>query len=284
MNLVDKRILSSINEEVKTIINKIGNNNVLIHSDIKHLFLFDFNSKTDLLEKHMININEIFSNFNIWMPTFNYDFTKTGVYDLNKDKSQVGVLNNYYNTICDWRTTTPVFNFCGNGNYPIDEIYSSKKINPFSYNSEFHYLVKSDSICCHYGSSFNHSTFIHYVEYVSNKLLYRYSKKFRGVVIQNGVRIEVVLDYHVSPLNPRVEYDWEKIYLDLINENLLYLFNLKNNINYITLFSMRKVLDFWQNKIEIDSLYFLNEESKKWVIQKVKEKGRGFELNDFEKN
>ena len=38
-------------------------------------------------------------------------------------------------------------------------------------------------------------------------------KKFSGVVIQNGIKIEVVLDYHVSPLRPRVEYDWGKIYL-----------------------------------------------------------------------
>ena len=69
MILIDKRLLSSINYEVKRIVNEIRNNNILIHSDIKHLFLFEFNSKTDLLEKHMININEIFSNFNIWMPT-----------------------------------------------------------------------------------------------------------------------------------------------------------------------------------------------------------------------
>ena len=47
---------------------------------------------------------------------------------------------------------------------------------------------------------------------------------------------------------------------------------------------MRKVLDYWQNKLEIDPLYFLNEKSKKWVMQKIEENGRGFELNDFEKN
>ena len=45
---------------------------------------------------------------------------------------------------------------------------------------------------------------------------------------------------------------------------------------------MRKVLDFWINKIEIDPLYFLNEESKQWVIPKINELGRGFKLTDFE--
>ena len=76
----------------------------------------------------------------------------------------------------------------------------------------------------------------------------------------------------------------EKFIWDLINENLLFSFKLSNNINYITLFFMRKVLDYWQNKLEIDPLYFLNEKSKKWVMQKIEENGRGFELNDFEKN
>ena len=282
MNLVDKRMLSSINEEVKTIVNKIGNNNVLIHSDIKHLFLFEFNSKTDLLEKHLKNINEIFSNYNIWMPTFNYDFTKTGVYDLNKDKSQVGVLSNYYKTICDWRTTTPVFNFCGNGNFPIDEIYSSKKINPFSYNSEFHYLYQTNSLQCHYGSNLNSSTLIHYVEEISKNLLYRYSKIFNGIIKTGEINTEVVLDYHVTPLNPRVNYDWGKIHHDLLKENLIHEYKIFGNINYIIIFLVKKVTDYWIDKIEDDPFYFLDKESKKWVIPKVHQLGRGFELNDFE--
>tara|TARA_B100000767_G_scaffold275756_1_gene315101 strand:+ start:5961 stop:6809 length:849 start_codon:yes stop_codon:yes gene_type:complete len=282
MILIDKELLNTINEEVKTIVNNIGHNNVLIHSDIKHLFLFEFNSKTDLLEKHLRNINEIFSNFNIWMPTFNYDFTKKGVYNIENDKSQVGVLNNYFRSICDWRTTTPVFNFCGNGNYPIEEIYPLKEINPFIYGSEFHYLYRSDSIHCHYGSDFSNSTLIHYVENISKKLLYRYSKIFNGVVYQNGITTKVFLDYHVTPLNPRVEYDWKKIQSDLINNKLMHTFYIFDSINYINLFSIKNVVDFWVDNLQIDPFYFLEEDSKNWIIPKIEEMGRGFELNDFE--
>lgn len=282
MNVVDKRLLSSINEEVKTIINKIGNNNVLIHSDIKHLFLFEFNSKNDLLEKHLKNINEIFSNFNIWMPTFNYDFTKTGVYNLEKDKSQVGVLNDYFRYVCDWRTTTPVFNFCGNGKYPINKIHSEEKINPFWYGSEFHYLYQTNSLQCHYGSNLNCSTLIHYVEKISKKLLYRYSKIFNGIIKTGEINIEVDLDYHVTPLNPRVSYDWGKIHHDLLKENLIHEYKIYGNINYISLFLIKEVTDYWIDKIEYDPFYFLDRESKKWVILKVHQLGRGFELNDFE--
>ena len=282
MNYLDPKILMKVNLEVKRVADNIGDNNVLIHTDIKHLFLFEFNSKTNLLEKHFRNINEIFFNYNIWMPTFNYDFTKTGVYNLEKDKSQVGVLNDYFRSVCDWRTTTPVFNFCGNGKYPINKIHSKETINPFSYGSEFHYLYETNSLHCHYGSNFSYSTLIHYVEKISKKLLYRYSKQFKGVVNDFGIKTNVILEYRVSPLNPRVEYDWKKIYQDLLQENLIFEFKIFGDVNYITLFSIKNVSDYWISKLNKDSFYFLNEESKKWVIPKLDKLGRGFLLTDFE--
>jgi aminoglycoside N3'-acetyltransferase len=282
LNYLDSKILFKTNQEIKLISNNLGDRNVLIHSDIKNLFLFKFKSKTDLLEKHFRNINEIFSKFNIWMPTFNYDFTKTSSYNLNKDKSQVGVLNDYFRNICDWRTTTPVFNFCGNGKYPIEKIYPNCVIKPFSYGSEFDYLYKTKSLHCHYGSNISHSTLFHFVENISNRLLYRYSKLFKGVVYHNGDKTNVFLDYHVSPLNPRVEYDWHKIYCDLIRKKLIFEFKIFEDVNYITLFSIKDVSDYWINKLNKDYYYFLSEESKKWVIPKINKLGRGFELNDFE--
>ena len=280
--IIDKELLNSINQEVKLISNNIGNGNVIIHSDIKFLFLFEFESKTDLLKKHLRNINYIFSEFNIWMPVFNYGFTKTGIYNIDKDKSQVGVLNDYFRNFCDWRTTTPVFNFCGNGKYPINEIVEECTLNPFSYGLEFDYLYKNKSIYCHYGSDISHSTIIHYAENISNKLLYRYPKLFKGEVHHNGIITNIFLDYHVTPLNPRIEYDWKKIHKDLLRKNLLFEFKIFGDVNYITLFSVKNVSDYWINKLNEDPFYFLNEESKKWVLPKIDQLGRGFKLTDFE--
>ena len=50
----------------------------------------------------------------------------------------------------------------------------------------------------------------------------------------------------------------------------------------ITLFSIKDVSDYWINKLNNDPFYFLNEETKQWVIPKINALGRGFELNDFE--
>lgn len=282
MNHLEPKLLSKINQNVKLISSNLGYDNVLIHSDLKNLFLFPFKSKVDYLNNHLKNINNIFSEFNIWMPTFNYDFTNTGIYDVINDESQIGVLNNYFMNFCDWRTTTPVFNFAGNGKYPINEIHTGSSINPFSFGSEFDYLYKTNSLHCHYGSNISDSTLFHYVEKISKKLLYRYDKKFHGSIKNGKVNIDITLDYHVSPLNPRVEYNWNKIHLDLLNENLIHEYKIFEKINYITLFSIKKVSDYWVSKLNNDPFYFLNEESKKWVIPKVNQLGRKFELNDFE--
>ena len=136
MDYLDSKKLSIINEKVKLISSNVAYNNVLIHSNIKNLFLFEFNSRVDLLEKHLLNINEIFLNLIFGCQHLIMISLKLKLTMLKKDKSQVGVLNNYFRNFCDWRTTTPVFNFSGNGKYPIDKIHPQSVINPFSFGSE----------------------------------------------------------------------------------------------------------------------------------------------------
>ena len=281
-NRIDSNILLEINENIKCKANILGANIVLIHSDISNLLLFDYESKNDYLNQHLQNLNYIFSEFDIWMPTFNYDFTKSGVYDTKLDKSQIGILNDYFRNFSEWRTTTPVFNFAGNGKYPIKKIESGDIINPFSYESEFHFLYQNNSLYCHYGSNISHSTLFHFIEGISEKLLYRYSKIFSGIVINNNKTKKIFLDYHVSPMKIKVGYDWKKIYLDLLNDNLIYEFKIFNDVNYIMLFSVKEVSDYWINKLNNDPFYFVDEESKKWVIPKIEKLGRGFVLEDFE--
>ena len=48
------------------------------------------------------------------------------------------------------------------------------------------------------------------------------------------------------------------------------------------LFSVKEVSDYWINKLNNDPFYFVDEESKKWVIPKIEKLGRGFVLEDFE--
>ena len=117
MRILEQKALSKINQEISQISNQLGKNNILIHSDIKKVNAFNFKDRYHYLDQHLNNIANIFSNFNIWMPVFNYDFAKTRNYDIENDISQVGILNDYFRLSAQWRTTTPIFNFAGNG-YP----------------------------------------------------------------------------------------------------------------------------------------------------------------------
>lgn len=282
MELVSKDDLKKINFKISNICNSFGKNNVLIHSDISSLGIFNFINKKQYLISHIDNINNIFYDYNIWMPSFNYDYCETRIYDIKNDPVSVGVLNDFYKNIAKWRTETPVFSMSGNGAYPVKKYVNGDIINPFGFNSEFDYLYKTNSLYCHYGSNIGHTTLIHYVEGICGNLLYRYKKLFKGSVILDNNKIDITLNYHVRPINHILDFDIKKIYNDLDKNNLIVNFKIDNNVNYITLFSVKKVVDYWLIKLDKDPFYFLNEDSKSWLIPKVEKLGRGFLISDFE--
>ena len=274
--------LKRLNSKVSRISLMTGENNVIIHSDITNLVLFKYSSKDHYLGLHLENLQNIFSDYNIWMPSFNYEFCKTRKFNVETEKVSVGILNDFFRKKSRWRTTTPVFSISGNGNYPLRKFFNGNIINPFSLKSEFDYLYNTNSLYCHYGSNMGHTTLIHYVEGIFGNLLYRYRKFFEGSIIFGNCKINITLNYHVRPINQIVEFDIDKIFNDLKHENLIFDFYLNGKINYITLFSVKNVVDFWITKLHQDPFYFLNDLSKQWIIPKIDKLGRGFELSDFE--
>ena len=142
-------------------------------------------------------------------------------------------------------------------------------------------MQNSDSGLIHYGSKIDCTTLIHYAERISNNLNYRYDKYFKGKVYLNKNNfINVKLKYHVKPLKLYQNYDWKKINLDLIENNLL--INYKHEKCNIVYFPISKVVDFWLNKLDDDILYFLDLKSKNIVNKKLDKIGNKFELKNFE--
>ena len=69
---------------------------ILVHSDIvraRHLIRENGDSNL-ILNQHIFLLEELTSEGQLYFPTFNYDFTKTGVYDPKNDVSQVGAIHN----------------------------------------------------------------------------------------------------------------------------------------------------------------------------------------------
>lgn len=270
--------MESIKTKVKKNVAKNGNNHILIHSDVLFGFKVSFESQQQHLNNHYKELEDTCQSLDIIMPTFNYDFCKGNNYNIKEDKSQVGVLSDFFRTnIASWRSSTPVFNFSGTGKQPEQDL--DKIIDPFDENSLFAFLKNNKALLMHYGSGLHSTTLIHYVERLSTKLIYRYDKKFRGLII-NSKDTEVILNYHVRPMGYTLNYDWVKLEKDLINEKILSI--IKEGRTKILLARIDEIVSFWLEKLTDDPFYFLDSETKSWVLPKYQELNRRFIISDFE--
>tara|TARA_B100000963_G_scaffold360524_1_gene391724 strand:+ start:12298 stop:13107 length:810 start_codon:yes stop_codon:yes gene_type:complete len=267
-------------KKIKLTLSGFNGENVLIHSDIFYGFkLSKFKSRNELLEDHFNFVKEISGEKNLVFPTFNYDFLKNGVYSIDNDKSQVGVLSEYFRSQKSiFRTNEPVFNF--SSSKKLDFKRTDSLIDPFDKYSFFNYLHDNNDTLLHYGSPFSSTTFLHYIERKSGLLSYRYNKIFEGKIIDKDKVNNIKFLYHVRPKNEHLDYDYIKIEKDLISNGIM--LKIIDDRTSIVISNFKEMCDFIIDRIKKDPFYLLDNESKKWAIPKVNKLGRGFILTDFE--
>ena len=267
-------------KKIKVILSNFNGENVLVHSDIFHGFSpTNFKFRKDLLNEQINFVEEISGEKNLIFPAFNYDFLKNREYSIDNDKSQVGVLSEYFRSQKSlYRTNEPVFNF--SSSKQLDFKRTDSLIDPFDKYSFFNYLYVNNDTLLHYGSPFSSTTFLHYIERKSGLLSYRYDKIFEGKIIDNCSVNHVKFLYHVRPMNEHLDYDHIKIENDLISNGIMIKFI--DGRTSIMISNLKDMCDFIIDKMKIDPFYLLDNESKKWVIPKVNKLGRGFLLTDFE--
>jgi aminoglycoside 3-N-acetyltransferase len=272
-------IILQLKQEIKRYINANKATHILIHSDVLFGLKVKFESQSQFLDQHISELLDICYPMDIIMPSFNYDFCKGKPYNIKTDSSQVGTLSEHFRlNYSKWRTSTPVFNFSGTGNNVSNTKYNT---DPFDEESVFGFLTKNNALLMHYGSGFNSTTLIHYVERISGQLVYRFDKQFSGKVIDNdNQEFSCDLKYHVRPLNYKMEYDWQKLEQELINSNIIKKF--KEGRTQIIIGNISNIVDFWLKKLNYDRFYFLEEETRLWVVEKYNLLARQFLQTDFE--
>ncbi|WP_290824130.1 AAC(3) family N-acetyltransferase [Flavobacterium sp.] len=265
-------------EEIIKVLNDNQIQRMLVHSDLMHGFKIQFSNRIDYLKLQMIELNKF--ERELWMPAFNYDFCKGGDYSIVNSRSQVGILSEHFRiNNAFWRTNTPIFSISGNGEEP--KLAENEIIDPFGKESSFEYLYINNGALMHYGSTFSSSTILHYIERISGNLVYRYDKIFIGNVLTNDNLLnKKIVTYHVRPLNHYFEYNWVKLEKELIENDIL--FEFQEDSTRILVCNIRKLVDFWIEKLNVDSLYFLDEKTKKWVEPMLDKLGRKFLISDFE--
>lgn len=266
---------------VSSALNKIDYSLALIHSDIFYGFKFDGKlSRQELLDAHWNCIKELVDERPVWMPAFNYDFTKTKQFDVLNSKSQVGVLPEFFRTkIARWRSVVPLFSFSGNRDEP--DTPNKETIDPFDSSSLFDILTNNNGLIIYYGTELNCSTILHYCERISEVLYYRYDKLFKGEILyKDDTAKNVTLNYHVRPKGYTMEYDWELFKQELVDNNLLLTFDSDNF--HIKIIKALPLVDYWITKMKGNCLSLLDKKTREWVAPKLEELGRPFQLSDFE--
>ena len=253
-----------------------------IHSDIffvRNIFK-TLNKKYQNVDEYLkLNKDLIYDLFKdeFVIPAFNYDFGETKVFDAKNDQSQVGALTEYIRKDKGiQRSHVPFYSTLSSKNF----VKTQEKIFPFGKNSIFDIFYKKSGTIIQYGCNFKDGlTMLHYIEQIDKVPVYRYEKIFNGQIILNNINVPCEVKMHVRPKNFLINYDWEKIILDLENQNLI----IKSNINVnIRAMSSNLITDFISEKMQYDELYLLNSECKNRVKKKLDSLGRSFNILDFE--
>ena len=190
-------------------------------------------------------------------PAFNYDYGKTRAFDIENDPVQVGALPEWIRLSRDfYRTEVPFFSFLTKNDLGLPKC---ETINPFDSTSGFHRLVQEDAVFLMFGAGFGNLTFIHYIEEMSGKPLYRYEKRFSGKIIISGQTRPCDFTMHVRPMGIYMDYDWVRLEKELISNGKLKISEKSIDIKWI---KAKTILEFWGNKISDDPFYLLDDESR----------------------
>jgi len=228
---------------------------------------------SQIFRAHVSYLENYFGAGNLIFPTFNYDFPKTQLFDVEKTDSQVGSLTNYVRSLDNfYRTRTPIFSFA------VSELMAKTYSNmPFGKGSLFDDLYEGDGTIVFYGTGINTCTYLHFVESQIGPPRYRYDKTFNGTLISNGARMECEVFLHVRPLGINWGYDWSELERTLSNAGAI--ISLGCNIFAV---KARNLSEIWGDRIRVDDLSILSDDCRLEISRRLTNLGRRFILSDFE--
>jgi aminoglycoside N3'-acetyltransferase len=227
-----------------------------------------------LLAAHVENLRLLAAGRPVRVPAFNYDFCRTGVFDADRDPSQVGPITEHVRTqAAEWRTPTPVFNVAGWGDAPGGPL--EPLLDPFGAGSFFEELA----VVAWYGAPFSSTTLIHYAERRAGGPAYRYDKDFHGEVTQGGRTDRVTLRYHVRPLGFELEYDWPRLAREADDAGVRRRLDERGIVHWAP---AAELVELWAGALRADPLALLEPATRERAARELERLGRRFELADFE--
>jgi aminoglycoside 3-N-acetyltransferase len=267
-------------DSLSTAIAGAGGGPVFVHSDPFRAarLVKPVRDRNAYLDAHIALLREAASGRSLWIPTFNYDFPRTKVFDTADSESQLGPIPERFRTaVAEWRTPIPMFSVAGIGAKPRQRW--GEMTDPFGADSMFAELVEQDGVVLYYGDTFHYNTIVHYAERLVGGPMYRYDKVFEGVVIDNGVEHRGSLNYHVRPFGTGLDYDWPRLQEEAIAAGVV---TKHETYPEILVAPAKRLCDLWVREMRHDPCALLDEKSRRWVEPAIEEAGRRFVITDFE--
>lgn len=140
------------------------------------------------------------------IPTFSFEFSNKGYYDIIKSKGTTGALGNVALQRKDFtRTKHPMHSFAVWGK-DKELLVGMNNLHSFGIDSPFAYCMRNKVKQIILGTDYVHAmTFVHYAEVVCG-VPYRFSKSFEGIYVdENGVVEKRKYDYAARMLEIRPE-------------------------------------------------------------------------------
>jgi len=210
-------------------------------------------------------------------PSFNYSYSETRIFRPDVDPVQVGVLPEWIRNNCGFsRSDIPIFSVLSKSNISLN---STKVINPFGVESVFSWIVDHDATLVLFGDGLSALTFIHHVEEMDGKPVYRYDKSFSGQIIRSDHVNDCEFTMHVRPRGIHMDYDWPRIEQDLISEGILNVESYSQELKYV---KAVRLLEYWGNRILDDPLYLLDAPSRDYFKVKTELGLRRIQIEEFE--
>ena len=270
-----------LSARISEMLSRLGSGPMFVHSDPFRAARLVVRSRDRdaIVDSHLALIAAGALDRAIWMPAFNYDFSRTRSFDVTRDPSQLGPIPERFRvTRAEWRTEIPIFSAAGTGLCP--PIAWSDMTDPFGAESIFARLVEADGVILYYGDTFHYNTIVHYAERLTGGPPYRYDKIFPGTVTRHdGSIVPGSLNYHVRPLGMGLEYDWPAILSRALDARACV--RLDSHPEVLAS-SASTLTQFLVEEMRKDPLGLLDSATLRWVEPTLHKLGRRFVMEDFE--
>lgn len=193
-------------------------------------------------------------NGTLIMPVFSYSFCEKQVFDVQKSKSTVGILTEFFrNSEGVSRTIHPIFSFAIWGRRR--EEFLDISTDAFSMESVYGKMIRDNDKMIMLGADRGYT--IYYLAEESIGVSHRYFKNFSGIVKDGEKEYELTVPYYVRHLDKRSMESPEKVSAYLLKKEI------QKSVPFgwgsISSFQCRDMFESIVEKLKEDETYFLEE-------------------------